>query len=608
MKWFKNMKVVSKMGLLLVCVLALLIALGGVAIGRVANVNAKLIELNDKRLIPIVDLENIVSNIEYIRSQSNSLLNAGNDDSAKQPIQDDINKVAEETQSKVDGLKNNPEFKAAISAFDEFIQAKDDFLKQQGVGAVQAFGAAPQEGGVQGSSQSSGEQSGGQDGDGGTGTAVAGGSGPGAGAPTEIANFDTARSTVINAFDKLIDGQVANAKATYDESKVVYRHTILLMGLLVLLSALATTALGLVITRAIIVPVRKVTGKLKDIASSGGDLTQRIGYDSRDEIGELSGSFDRFADKLQAIIGEVASAAETVAASSEQLNGNTAALSQSLKSIAGSVANIASGSADEAAVCEETTASLAEAAAFSDATSTASKQTANDGKTAQAAAEDGAKRMSEIAASISDIAVSSRHVSGIMAELERSSTHIGEFTKVISDIAEQTHLLALNAAIEAARAGESGRGFSVVADEIRKLADESATSAKRIAELVQENRQKSGSAVESVKLVDAKVADGVEKAAGVSANIQEITRSIGNIVRQIEEIEDANAKQAQSSGEITKAMHQLSLSSADIAEGTENMSAEIQQQLGMMDMMAGTTGELSAMAKRLRTLTAGFNV
>ncbi|WP_162515325.1 HAMP domain-containing methyl-accepting chemotaxis protein [Paenibacillus pinistramenti] len=590
-KWFRNMKIGTKIGLLLVWFLVSLIVIGAVALNRVSDVNAKVVELNDTRLVPIVSLEEIKSDIEYIRSEANSLMSAGNDDSTKQPIQDELEEYVAATTKKVDALRNNTEYTEAVAAYDAYITEEETFVKDHGVGTTSTMGP---EAGTEAAAA----------GDSASGEAEA----PAVGGPEDMDAFDTARTTVINAFEQLVEQQVANAKATYDNSKVVYNDTITFIIISILVSALIVAAFGFFITRSITVPVKKVTSKLKEIASSGGDLTQRIDYSSKDEIGELSTSFNEFADKLQLIIKEVSEVAEKVAVSSEQLNVQAGATSQSLNAVSGMIGEVAASSSDGAAIAEETTASLTEAAAFSESTSQASSGTTASSRKARAAAEDGAERIAEVVASITDIAESSKHVSGVMIELDQSSKRIGEMLKVISDISEQTNLLALNAAIEAARAGEAGRGFSVVAEQIRKLADESSAAAKQIGGLVKENALKSSSAVHSVKSVENKVSLGVEKADQVSGNIEEILSSITNIVEQIEAIEDANVKQAHSAAEMTRAMDQLSTASSEIAEGTDGMKFEIEQQLHLMGKVEQTTTELTVTAKQLRTLTSGFTV
>lgn len=139
------------------------------------------------------------------------------------------------------------------------------------------------------------------------------------GVSVEITAFDKTKSAVIESFDEIIKTQVSLAKQTYNNSKTIYGTTLVIIVSLLSICAVITFILSVVIIKSIVTPVKKVTTKLKEISQSNGDLTQRIDYNSKDEIGELSGNFDLFMDKLQSIISEVAVSAETISSSSDQL-------------------------------------------------------------------------------------------------------------------------------------------------------------------------------------------------------------------------------------------------------------------------------------------------
>jgi methyl-accepting chemotaxis protein len=580
MNFFRNMKLAFKISLLSLSFFIFLAVIGVASVIQISTVNSNVIELNDDRLLPIVKIEGIKSDIEYIRTQSNSLMDAS-DDAAKKPIQEDIEAAAASVEKKLSEYKNNSQYSGVIEGYNKFVETMDTFIKTNGVGTNSKFGQVQ-----------SGNEAQGQAG----------------GPPEDMANYDAAKKVVIQALTQIVDKQVVDAKTTYDESKAVYKNTIIAIISLVAVCAAITLILSVVIIRAITVPVSRVTKKLKEISNNGGDLTQRIGYESKDEIGVLSSSFDLFVDKLQGIVRDVAVSAETISASSKELSSATITTTQALEGISNTVVEIASGTSEGAAVAEETTASLIEAAKFSEATSTASKNTTENSKKAQEAAEDSAAKINEIVTSIKDIATSSKDVSVMINDLDESSRKIGDIIKIITSISEQTNLLALNAAIEAARAGEAGRGFSVVADEIRKLADESNNAASEISALVRENQLKSASAVTSVNEVEEKVTLGVSKAGQAGESIQNIIENIQDIVSQIEYIKDANEQQSQSAKEIEKAISNIASTSNEIAGGTENISASIQEQLSTMTEIEETTGKLSEMVRKLQEITSGFRV
>lgn len=572
MRFFRNMKLAVKVGILSLSLFVFLVSLGSIFITKLSEVNEKVTELNNERLLPIVELDAIKSEIEYIRAQGNAFLDARQDATKQEQIESDISDHVKTADALLAKYKNDSDYKTILEKYSAFIDAKDAFIKEEGTGTTEQT-TAPQ-------------------------------SGP----PASIANFDTARENVIEALDARMQKQVKQAESTYEESASMYEMTKnTVLGLLAA-SAVITLILSIVIIKSIVNPVNRVTAKLKEISQNNGDLTQRIGYDSKDEIGELSASFDIFIEKLQSIIREVAHSAETIATSSGQLTDSTSTTSVSLEKISVAITQIAAHTAEGAAAAEQTTASLEEAADFSASTVTASNETTENSKKAQEAAEEGAGKISDVVSSIKDIATASKEVFTMINDVHDSSKRVGEIIKIITNISQQTNLLALNASIEAARAGEFGRGFTVVAEEIRKLADQSNAAASEISELVKENQLKSASAVTSVSLVEEKVKGGVRNAAEVGESIQSIISNIQNIVRQIEQIDMANEKQALSAKEMQEAISNVAATSSEIAYDTDNISVSIEEQLSTMTEIESTTDQLSEMATKLRELTSGFRV
>jgi len=577
MNVFKNIKLAKKISLLSISFFIFLLVIGYTSITQISKVNSQIKELNDERMTPILDMESLKSDIEYIRAQGNSLMDA-TDASSKKAVIAAISARVAAVDKGLSKKKSNAAFTGLLSNYEAFIKAKDVFVVAEGTVTVKGSGD-PQ--GAASSTQ---------------------------GPPTDVANFDKTKLALVASFEDIINKQVAAAKQTYTDSKTVYATTLIQLISLIIISAAIIIILSIIIIRSIIVPLKKVTNKLKEISQSNGDLTQRINYKSKDEIGELSSSFDLFIEKLHSIISEVAVSAETISSSSSGLKNAAKVTTQSLEEISTTVVSIASGTSDGAAVAQETTATLTEALRFSEATSNASKNTSLNSKRAKEAAKEGSTKISEVVSSITEIATSSKEVSLIINELDDSSQKIGDIIKIITTISAQTNLLALNAAIEAARAGDAGKGFNVVSDEIRKLADESNKAAMEISSLVKENQLKSASAVYSANQVEKKVSVGVSIASEVGESINNIIKNIQDIVIEIDEIDNANEKQLQGTKEIEKAICNIAINSNEIAGNTENISASIEEQLGIMTEIEKTTENLSEMSKKLTKITSGFKV
>ncbi|MFT8312736.1 MAG: methyl-accepting chemotaxis protein [Clostridium sp.] len=577
MNFFTNMKLSYKISLLSITSFIFLIAIGFVSIGQISKLNSKIMELNNSRMVPIIELENIKSDIEYIRQQCNSIMDAADSTSSKK-IQDNISARESSVKSKLSKYKDDTDFKTLISNYNKFIEAKNTFIKNQ--------------------SERGNESA----------SVQADGNGKIAGPPTDISNLDKTKTDLTESFDKIINTHAAAARQSYINSEKDFKIIIIEYIVIMIVCLIIAMILSLVIIRSIVEPVKKVTKKLKEVSENDGDLTQRIGYKSNDEIGQLSINFDRFMDKLQSIIREVIVSTETISSSSKRLNRSTSVSTQALRKISDTVIEIARGTSDGAAAVEETTASLSEAANFSEATSNSAKNTAYNSKKAEEAAEDSAKKIVEIVSSITDIADSSKEVLITINQLDESSKRIEDIIKIITSISQQTNLLALNAAIEAARAGEAGKGFNVVADEIRKLADESNNAAQEISDLIKENQLKSNSAVNSANEVEEKVSAGVKKASEIEESIKNIIKNIEGISNDMNQIDNANEEQARGTKEIEKAIAAIANATNEMAQDTENISVSIEDQLSTMTEIERTTEKLSEMAKTLNKITCGFTV
>ncbi|HJV44203.1 MAG TPA: methyl-accepting chemotaxis protein [Bacillota bacterium] len=344
-----------------------------------------------------------------------------------------------------------------------------------------------------------------------------------------------------------------------------YEHSASIMVITIAsIAIILASIVGITITKMLTNPIIE-TMMLMEKAEAG-DLTVQSQYVSKDELGILTQSFNQMLKGLRLTITQVVESAANLAASSEQISASTEEIAGGSQQQAQS-ANNASELVKELAISVDSIAKNAEQAAIS------SEQTA------VLASQGG-----EV---IKDALMGMRQIDEKMAELADKSTQIGEIVEVIDDIAEQTNLLALNAAIEAARAGEAGKGFAVVADEVRKLAERSSKATKEIAALITSIQNNTHHAVSAVTA-------GNEKMNHAEKTFNEIVGVVQSSASKVTEIAAASEEQ--------------SAQSAGVLEVVENIAAITQQTSAGTQETAATANDLSKMADQLNSLAIKFKI
>ncbi|WP_172253516.1 methyl-accepting chemotaxis protein [Saccharibacillus deserti] len=375
----------------------------------------------------------------------------------------------------------------------------------------------------------------------------------------------------------------------------------LLIGGLILL--LVT---GYLIARAISNPLRNIQQLMQN--AENGDLTVRADYVSRDEIGLLSASFNGMIGGLRVIIQKVDESAVTLSASAQQLTASAEQTSVASGHIASSSGQLSDGFETQTQSVAEVTNSAEQLADNMNNIRGGSESIAELAGHTESSARDGLNEVQDVLRQMQDIESSVGHAGSVIVSLERQIEDIDMLVSAIQQVAKQTNLLALNASIEAARAGEAGRGFDVVAQEIRKLAESAAQSASEITETVRSVQGESRKAVVSMDEAAGRVKHGVEGAGRVSESFAAIQQSIADVSGRIGQISHTIASASGQSTEIGRAMQSISRVTEQGAAGLQEVSAASEEQLSTMEEVNGSARHLSRLAEELQQEMTKFTL
>jgi methyl-accepting chemotaxis protein len=375
-------------------------------------------------------------------------------------------------------------------------------------------------------------------------------------------------------------GVIEVAYPLFELEEAAGRMMLLGAGLMSLFLLCTMLLLSFLLSRSVIRPIGRAAGMAKDIAEGQGDLTKRLSAGGEDEIGQLSRHFNSFLEYLHGIVSRISETSGRVATASEELAAGSTEMARGAEEQSGKTGQVASA-------VEEMSASVLEVAKNASGAADAAREAAQ-------VAKRGGEIVARTVGGMEQIARSVEQVAGIIKALGQRSDQIGEIVRVIDEIADQTNLLALNAAIEAARAGEQGRGFAVVADEVRRLAERTGKATKEIAEMIRAIQGEAAGAVSSMEAGQGEVRSGVALA-------QEAGRALGEIVGVVDRV-TAQVQQ------IAVAAEQQSASAEEISANVEAVATISRQALVAAQGTAQAAGELSGLASQLRGVVGRFKL
>ncbi len=351
------------------------------------------------------------------------------------------------------------------------------------------------------------------------------------------------------------------------------------VGIVIVVSALAA-GISFVIQAGIVKPINAVVDALRDIAEGEGDLTQRLKVSTNDEVGQLARWFNTFIERVHKIIGDFSHTATELNASADKLSHTAKETEQGVVSQQSEIQQVVSAVREMATVVENVAQNVT--------------KTADNAEHADGEAKNGKGVVTGTMAQIESLANDINAAADVIDKLRQETDNIGSVLDVIRGIAEQTNLLALNAAIEAARAGEQGRGFAVVADEVRTLASRTQTSTQEIQEMIERLQAGAREAVQMMEKGTTQASESVKQAEEASHSLEAITEGVSSIKDKTNQIASASEEQSAATREMERNMDNIATVARQTAEG----SVEI----------AASTAELANMAADMASIVKQFKL
>ena len=362
----------------------------------------------------------------------------------------------------------------------------------------------------------------------------------------------------------------------------------------------------MIISNGISRPLEKIVSSMSE--AEKGHLNTRLSFDSHDEFQRVAESFNRMLEGICQMISKVLETSDDLATSSQQLSSASVESAATLLDISKNVNGINHSSLEISNNLEKTTASVESFSESAQKVATLAATAVQAVSITTQAADKGGKTVKKSVEMVGKIKESVDIATQVILDLNSASLQISEIVNTITAIASQTNLLALNAAIEAARAGEQGKGFTVVAGEVRKLAEESAEAAEAIGTRIENILTKTQNAVDSMTLGRGRVDDGIRIIREVSTSLDNIIDNVNDVNKKITEISSISSEQSANSLAMTRTIEDITSLTKITSERLGIVATSVEQQTTTVSQVSSSTEDLATLADELHLLVSRFTI
>ncbi|MFU1796841.1 methyl-accepting chemotaxis protein [Paenibacillus azoreducens] len=414
------------------------------------------------------------------------------------------------------------------------------------------------------------------------------------------------RLNLQNLLTELVEWNQELAQKEVDDAAAMAQSSLMRNIILGTISVLTSLIVGLITIKAIVNPLKDMQRLM--MKAEQGDLTERGTYESKDEIGTLTKDFNQMIDGISTIMSTVNKQAQVLYENSNIVADHVKETAAASEQIAASMEQVAAGSRDQKTASKENAVALEELAngieVIVDKATTATELSSHSSNTAQQGSIILDKAVKQMKAIYESVKLTGED----MKQLNESSEQVGQISDVIAEIANQTNLLSLNASIEAARAGESGRGFTVVAAEVRKLAEQTGDYANRIANLIKEVQSRMQQTTRSVELVQNDVLSGMEIVDKAGETFETIVESVQKVTFEMQETSASTEEMSAGTEEISASTEEMASIAEEASEAVQKVLAASETQLASVQTISASTEELRALSRDLQSIVKQFRL